>query len=399
MKGVVVLPTSKYYYFRFYDKNESDPLKRRKTPNTKIEVTKEDRHIYEYNHKNHTKKPYRGNAALRAKLLSFRNALVNRDFEFLTDGAKVKSSLTLSVGLEEYLAVKPNLKKATIDSYKHAMKTLIDFAGDEFVYKITTQQIAKFIIKLRESFKEASIAIITRSLGVIWNFFIQGKHASENVIPKIKTPLVKPSPILPRDLDLIYTELQKKNHPKEQYRFIRFLFMTGMRPGGAIEQRWDWIDMERKVMQVKNVKSDRFFVFPIFEDLENLLKEIGVQSAGKVFTYDKTDCLHFFARVVKKLTDEKEFPDKKDRLSRHYSLYNLRDTFASNLANSDTEMSVVQELMNHTNINITRRHYVEIKSDFLRGKLEKSVEFLKNKEAEAKKKVELEASEATPKSE
>jgi integrase len=337
-------------------------------------ITTEDRRIFANNQDPaKARKPYKGSPELRDVIQGFKHAIVNRNFEKLT-GSTIRSDLTLLTGLEEYLSVHSNLKEATIASYKHAVNTLENFSGDKPLYEYTELQFSKFITHLRKSLREASISIIMRSLNAIWNYFLKTKYIQENPVPAVKSPPVKPSPINKRDLDLILKEL-KTNHVKQHYQFVKFLVLTGMRPGSAIEQRWEWIDIERKFMQVYNVKASRMFVFPIDKELNALLSEIGVKISGKVFAFKGTDSLHFFPKVIKKLLDKAKNPEEKDRISRHYSLYNLRDTFASNMANSDTEMSVVQELMDHTDVQITRRHYVEIKTDFLRNKLERAREF------------------------
>ena len=379
MKSIRVFSHSKYYYYRSYDKYEVIPSKKKKLFPTGVLVTAEDRKIFEYNrtHDKKDRKQYKGNPELRSIVEGFRHAIINRNFELASGGGKVKANLLLSQGLQEYISVRPNLKKATRYSYERSAQVLIDFAGDMQLHKYTPQVLNGFILHLRSLdeekkplYKETSISIITRSLRVLWLYFIKCKYVAENVIPFVKSPLVKPTPVSLRDQKIMFNEL-KTNHKPEHLHFINFLLLTGMRPGSAIEQRWEWVDFENKCMQVKNIKADRMFVFPLYKKLGRLLKQIGKKSSGKVFSFRAVDSLHFFADMVKKLTDPESTPNEKDRLSRHYSLYNLRDTFASKAANANTEMSVVKELLDHSDDRVTRRHYVVINIDYLRSKMDK----------------------------
>ncbi|MEI8129319.1 MAG: tyrosine-type recombinase/integrase [bacterium] len=368
MTGIIVLPNSPFYYFRFYDKY-SDV--KRKTVPTKVLVTPTDRKIYEQNRTSKEKKKYIGTPELRRVIDTYRRALADKSFEQRTR-SRLKYRFTLSEAVNQYLALKINLKPKTITSYKAAIKAFIDEAGDMPLDKYNTAHYGKLIKALRkDEKKETTISIISRSLNVFFAYFVKKKYIQENIITRIKSPDVAPTPILPSDLKIILDELKSKKDFPQHYQIIKFLVLTGMRPSSALAQTWEKINMQLKVMEVTNVKANKIFQFPIYNELEELLKEIGVKKKGKVFPFANVGALDFFRKTIKKLVEpDKPVKDKK-YISQYYTLYNLRDTFASDKANSNIGLSNVQELLDHSDMRVTRRHYVQMRTDYLRELLNK----------------------------
>ena len=382
MKGVVVLPNSPYYYYRFYDKQEPDPKERRKLAPVKIEVTKEDRRIFENNRKNGTKNPYRGNAALRLKLESFRHALVNRDFEILT-GSQVKTKLTPEDGKNEYFNIKPDLKPSTKRIYDHAITILNAAIKPKPICDYTQADMGKYVEymkqphkKAKEGFKQSSISIITMHLSAIWNYFVKQKYCTENVVLIVKPPAALPHPIPETDLTIIKDHFETCGHP-EWNHYVKFLLYTGIRPTAALEQLWEWVDFKEKTIMLFNQKSSSYFFFPLYGDLEKLLEQMGRKTSGKMFTFSSYHSLKFFPRQMnilmgKKLTGEAD-PEGVQKISMKYSLYNLRDSFATGMANK-MDMSFVKELMNHSDDRVTRKHYAQVRTSFLMQKIEEKAE-------------------------
>ncbi len=382
MKGVVVLPNSPYYYYRFYVKHETDPKKRRKLSPVKIEVTKEDRRIYENNRKNGTKIPYRGNHALKIKLEGFRHALVNRDFEVLT-GSQIRTKLTPEAGKNEYFNIKPDLKPSTIRIYNHAISILNEAIKPKPICDYTAADMGKYVEymkqphkKAKEGFKQSSMSIITMHLSAIWNYFVKQKYCAENVVLIVKPPAALPHPIPEPDLKIIKEYFEKSAHKEWNY-YVKFLLYTGIRPAAALEQLWEWVDFNEKTIMLFNQKSSSYFFFPLYTDLEKLLKEMGPKSSGKMFSFKTYDSLKFFPRhmnvLMGKKLNGKDDPKGVKRISTKYSLYNLRDSFATGMA-SKMDMSFVRELMNHSDDRVTRKHYAAVRTNVLMQKIDGKLE-------------------------
>ena len=79
---------------------------------------------------------------------------------------------------------------------------------------------------------------------------------------------------------------------------------------------------------------------------------------GKIFNYKGTDSLNFWDRDLKNLV-------AAGKIRKKYQMYQLKDTFASELVNSGVAVGTVQTLLNHYNIKTTQQHYVSVQNSFL----------------------------------
>lgn len=75
MKGVYLQKNSPYYWIRYYDKFEQNDTRKRKSINTKIEVTPSDLKRFQ------KKEKLLSTTELRNKVKGFRDALTNRNIE------------------------------------------------------------------------------------------------------------------------------------------------------------------------------------------------------------------------------------------------------------------------------------------------------------------------------
>lgn len=75
MKGVYLQKNSPYYWIRYYDKFEQNDSRKRKSINSKIEVTPSDLKRFQ------KKEKLLGTPELRNKVKGFRDALTNRNIE------------------------------------------------------------------------------------------------------------------------------------------------------------------------------------------------------------------------------------------------------------------------------------------------------------------------------
>ncbi len=360
MKGIFVHKNSPYYWLRYYDPTIKEPANRRRWINTKIPVTSADRRRYERKRKGENLK-YTGTRELKELLKRFRAGLAEKNIEQKAK-IRVKKKLLFSEGTKEFLFYKPNIKAATVDMYNYAATQMIAACTDKHINRYTKKDYTLLIRYCKEkNYSTATTSTITRHLSPLWNYFVKNRYASENIIIKLKSPKGNPQPIKEKDLRVILKYYKEKGQPKQE-NTVLFLLFTGLRPSSAVMQDWEWIDLENEIMTSYNVKSSRFFIFPIYNELKELLLKIGPRKTGLVLGYKSTDSLKFFNRDMHKLY-------LANLISRKYSLYSLRDTFASYLANNNLDVSNVQELLNHSNIRITREHYVKMSSSYLKKKI------------------------------
>ncbi len=155
------------------------------------------------------------------------------------------------------------------------------------------------------------------------------------------------------------------------------MLLTGCRPSSAIVQLKEHIDFNHKRITIRNVKAGErkgkpLYRFPLYNELQSLLEEMGVKQGDKGRLFDMynlviknyTSPLSFWDRFVKKLYLEK-------KIQNTYTLKQIRSTFASFLVNIlKLDIFVVKKLMDHANIKITDKNYVDFNVNVARKHLD-----------------------------
>lgn len=397
MKGVYLQEKSPYYWIRYYDKYEQDEKRKRKSVNTKIEVTPSDWKRFENNEK------LLGTPELRNKVKGFRDALTNRNIE-LQSGIKIRKDLTLKEGYEEYKQIKSvpgskrQIKEKTIKSYDLAVDHMIKSCGNKLIYKYSDKDYRSLLYYFDElkipgktkrnkkneiietQYKTMSMnsrAIYTRSLHAIWNFFVEKKYALKNIIEVTESEDKAVDPIPNEDmLSILYYLKEDQDYP-HQYWIIYFMLLTGCRPSSAIVQLKEDIDFKRKIINIQNVKTgsrkgQQSYKFPLYSELEKLLKEMNVKPGdqGRLFNMyaivpgDYTSPLSFWKRKIGFLHSSK-------KIEKIYNIKQIRPTLASFLVNNlQMDIFTVQKLLDHSDIKVTDKHYVDFDLKKVRDQLD-----------------------------
>lgn len=335
---------SPYYYLRIYKSEhlEPDPKKRRTSKTTKIPTTKA------------------GERQIKNYVKQLNAALVRKEHQSLW-GIETRNIL-LSEGTKQFLDNKPDLARKTIETYELAARKMIAACSDKYINRYYDSDYTEFVKFLnKKNFSESSKSIFTRHLSAMWNYFISQKWTDNNIIIKIKSTKTNTMPIPFKEMQKILTYYHEKN--KEQYYLVYFLLLTGMRPSSALVIQWPDVDLTNKILIVNNVKGKRTFNFPIHSELLELLQDIGVKKKGKIFSY--TTPPKFFNNDCKKLF-------LRGNLGHPYTIYQLRNTFSSWLANKGVNISTLQKLLDHTDQKITDKHYTKFELDYLRNEIEKA---------------------------
>lgn len=364
MRGVYIMKNSPFYWLRYYDKLESDPKKRRKSVNTKIEVTEQDR----LRHK--TGKKLVGTPALRRLVESFRLALAERVIENKIEYKLIKYKYLEDV-LNEYLYEHPHLAESSAYLYKLVIKKFIKILGNKPINKYTNKDYYEFIQTLKNNnANPTTISTLSKHLIPIFNYAKKKLYVKESIIKQIPAPKGIPSPIPLNDLNVILNYYKRKEN-KEHYYIVLLLLLTGLRPSSLQKMKFSDIDFENKYITIYNIKGKKIFPFPLTNRLKQILLEKKREQNLKDDDYviNLRTKMKFWHRDIIKLY-------KEGKIKKKYQLYQLRDTFSSILARNKVDVSVVQELLNHSNPNITKEHYMLIENEMKLKLLEQAFEGL-----------------------
>lgn len=338
---------SPFIWVRFYDKKEADPRRRRKSISTKLPNNRE------------------GWQAARELKKRIESGIVEQQIAEKF-GIRLSKRILFSEGVEEYLTLHPDYAENTLRAKRAAVSHMIKANGDKFIHQYSDTDYIKLIERFRKKgFTKAGMNMHTAHLSPFWNYFVKKKYCTENIIIVTEPEKGSPKPIGYKELQSIlkYYESKIFNH---HYHLVYFLILTGMRISSALAQRWEMIDFDEKIMKVKNVKAKgKIYYFPVYPELENLLQLMNPKKTGRLFhQFSEKDVPKFFARDTELLV-------KRGAISQRYTFHNLRDTFATLLANNNIDRSIVKELLDHSNVAVTSEFYTQVEAKTLKDQFTK----------------------------
>lgn len=371
MPGIFIRDDSPYYWLIYYDKYEPVPSRRKKRVSSKVEVTEADLQRYHnWRMKGAILKDrpkVQGNNDIKEIAKRITVGLVERDL-LEKSGINLKPRVFLSDGYSEFINLHPEYADNTLKAKKLAIEHLIKVAGDKHINNYNDLDYSRLVEYFRKKgFSQSGMSIQTSHLSPIFNFFVKKKYISENIIKVIPASKGTPKPLTDKELQGILKYYETKSIDYH-YHLVYFLVLTGMRISSALAQRWEMISFENKTMQVINVKAKRkAFYFPIYPELENLLRKMNPQKSGRLFhQFEETGVPKFFQRDMKLLFERGAIGNK-------FTFHNLRDTFATMLANKNIDRSIVRELLDHSNVAVTSEFYTQVAAKTLKNQFKKIV--------------------------
>lgn len=197
------------------------------------------------------------------------------------------------------------------------------------------------------------------------------KYPTQNIMDKAKS------------IDIYTTDEQNRiskyviENPSTRNLGILICLCTGMRIGEICALKWDDIDMENRLINIKRTVQRIYLIgdslnrtqiefsspktidsnrcIPIQKNLYSLLKKYSAVSNGDYFVISGSRCL-IEPRVYRNFY--KNFIVDKVRLDRCIKFHGLRHTFATRLIESGAEVTAVSKIMGHSNVSITMNLYV-----------------------------------------
>ncbi len=260
----------------------------------------------------------------------------------------------------------PVYQKLVCSAFNQFAKTVNDSTP---IREITAQMIEAFInMKLTEG-KTQIINGYLRALQGAFQRAVEQGMLKENVfkkVNKIKFPENDPELLKPCEFEKI---METEMDPLLKSIYL-FAINTGMRRDEIRLLKWESIDLENRMIHVKNhneftTKSKRSRMIPINDILLREINSSLIPSVNGEFV---------FMRNCRVLT--REFITKRFRkavkiagLSNQYHFHTLRHTFASWLVQKGANLYDVSKLLGHSNITVTQI-YSHLSVDRLRSVVE-----------------------------
>lgn len=307
----------------------------------------------------------------RLKRVSTKKKSKSEALKFLTDfknnlnKVTIKRVLFLEDFKQEYLEhnLISNTQSYCKRSIEPAFKKFIDFSGNIELLRVDNRLAEKFILSVFSKHKSGA-ALYYRVLKAAFNKAIDWNYTSENPFLKVKLPK-RP---LSNPVFLTLDDLQRIiNHTKNPIykKIFLFAFFTGMRRNEIINLKWNSIDFNSKIIQIKNTetfttKSKKERIIPMNKIVFDLLKElypqiIDINQSDYVFhKYKgvKLDELYLSKAFKKAVRENNKYEKVKIDKSVHF--HSLRHSFASNLVQKGTSLYIIKELLGHEDLKTTQ---------------------------------------------
>lgn len=243
---------------------------------------------------------------------------------------------------------------------------------EEFYKNITVSDIREYIVSLRKITKgdkevKASDSIqATRwsALNTFFGFLVLDDYLDVNPMTKTKRPKNrKDTPIVyleENEIDRILDKIRKESKLQFVNRDLAIIMLgigTGMRVGALVQTNVSDIDFkENTVHVIEKGGKERYLKFGT--KTRNVLSAWLIDRST-YFSDAETDAL-FVSQWRQRITDEgvrKLIKRYADGISgKHITAHTMRKSTATNLAKAGVDIQTIADILNHQNIQTTRRY-------------------------------------------
>ncbi|MDC3085774.1 tyrosine recombinase XerC [Pelagibacteraceae bacterium] len=272
-----------------------------------------------------------------------------------------------------------NLSDNTLISYKHDVKSFIDFmsthTGSEVSIKylndMKISDFRSFLSYLRnKDISSTSIARIISSLKSFFNYLLNTNLIESTVVQSLRTPKQKKS--LPRPISselAIETIKHAQDMEKEKWIGLRnksilmLLYGCGLRISEALNLNFEDIN-ENDYLIIKG-KGNKERMVPLMDyvknDIENYIHECpkNFMKDDPLFVGKRLDRLspRIIQYVLEKIRHNLSLPETA-------TPHALRHSFATHLLNSGGDLRTIQELLGHSSLSTTQK-YTKVETEKL----------------------------------
>lgn len=289
------------------------------------------------------------------------------------------------------------------------VQALTDYYDEHAQYTATATNARHHETRLNKHFADHTVADLTpsvmrayvrrcetegRSNGTTRRELAHLSAALNHAVAEQRIPyapkIVLPPPPPPRERILTQREIQALMGASETphvRQFIQIMLGTGQRPGAVERLRWDQIDWKERTIHfdrtVRVKTNKRIRPVPLTDALFRLLKKMHRDrgETGYVLEYVVTrkngERLVRPAGCVRRAFDRTAARAGLEDVSR----YTLRHTFGNLLDEQGVDDRSISELMGHTNVLTTRKHYLKTNMRKLRMAMESAQKVRKSKAA------------------
>ncbi len=212
----------------------------------------------------------------------------------------------------------------------------IDFSGS--IGKVTGNDVLRKISSHTSSPSSQNYAFTT--FKVFFNWAVRRGYLQSNPL----SPHKRPHRMTPRERVLDDDELRDllsycRDNPDRFTWIVQLLVFTGQRKGEIANLEWQDIDGKHLVLPGRKTKNRREHVLPLGKHALELLNQIEGGATYVFGTSIEDKPFNGFGKSTKRMLTETELS--------HFTLHDLRRTFATIHAKIGTPVHVTEKLLNH----------------------------------------------------
>ncbi len=248
-----------------------------------------------------------------------------------------------------------NVHKRSFKRDGQFIKHLQDFFGNIPLYRITRKGAEDYmawrIKQTKKGGKPISRSTINKEIAClkrIFNKAIEWGKARENPISRIE--MFKIEDRKPRFLSEEEFNKLMEYAPEPLKPIILVAVFTGMRRGEILNLKWENIKFDLGLIYAVHTKGNKSREIPMAKVIKDLLWRLKKKSKSEYVFADKDG--KPYKEAVRFWFDKAV----RDSGIKNCSFHVLRHTFASNLVKCNVNLKVVQELLGHSNLNVTMKY-------------------------------------------
>ena len=238
--------------------------------------------------------------------------------------------------LHEYLEdCQRRLRPSTLDGYQQYLSK-ITFSGP--VHKVGRRDVLRAIQEYTDSPSSQNYAFTT--FKVFFNWLVSQQYLDTNPLQALN----RPNQASKRDRVLSDTELglllrHLRASPGRFHDLVQLLILTGQRRGEIAGLRWSDVDGDMLQLPAERTKNKHAHEIPLPQQALALMERIEGGSVYVFGTGDEDQPFNGWARAQRRLLREAALD--------HFTLHDLRRTFATVHAQIGTPLHVTERLLNH----------------------------------------------------
>jgi len=272
---------------------------------------------------------------------------------------------SFGICMKDYLAYcKINHSEKYYNNMKSTLEKFLEQIGNRRISAIKRISVTTFIDKKIIANKPFQANQHFRNLRTFFNFALDNEYITQSPMLRLKPPKLpekKPLWITEKELTMILDQ-EESEQLKDIYQI---LFFTGMRANELLTLTWQNIDLDKKLIFIRNsesftTKTGKERVLPINNKAFQIINRQPSRFKGRLLFAKngvKINVDYVSKRFKKALRDTE--------LDGSIHLHSLRHSYASNLINKDESIYNVSKLLGHARVSTTER-YAHVKLDQLR---------------------------------